>query len=364
MPSDIYESLYTHFMVYKCQGLTSFTIDVTNKRLISRKTHMLFQACVILFVTSWVIFRWLKGSNASEADLLNKLFHDTGRNFTMMGMCVLFTTALFCRWQLSKIFDQINTFDRRLSQALQKKLYYKKRPVKYIFVRVVLFSVLVVVDALNLQRKIHDISLLIEYISYYLLYVMMLTSSSLYCCFILECQRRIKFANDYMEKMFFGNRFVVCIEMKLTPVANVCYSLEDIKTELSALIDTVEDINRYFEIQLFVKAANMFQGVLWAAYYFIVSSGKEFDFLLSLQSEYSITNWCFICIVDFCIDVYIYQRLLAEVCENNLWHFCLFKVLLFKIKTSQELLCQSQKQFGKWMGYYKQVTYFKLTLVS
>lgn len=113
--------------------------------------------------------------------------------------------------------------------------------------------------------------------------------------------------------MFFGNRFVACIEMKLTPVANVCYSLEDIKTELSALIDTVEDINRYFEIQLFVKAANMFQSVLWAAYYVIVSSGNNFDFLLSLQSEFSIINWSVICLVDFCIDIHVYRQLLAEV---------------------------------------------------
>lgn len=85
-------------MVYKCQGLTSFTIDKTNnKRLISRKTDMLFQVCVILIVTSWVIFRWMKGNSESNSDLLAKLFFELGRNVTATGMFILFATGLVRR---------------------------------------------------------------------------------------------------------------------------------------------------------------------------------------------------------------------------------------------------------------------------
>lgn len=324
MAPNVYESLYKHFMVYKCHGLTSFAIVATDKkrkRLVSRKIDIVLQTSVILLVTSWLIFCWVWGKDAFEEDLLSKLFYDTIRTFTAIGMYVLFATGLVRKQQLPIIFHEINNFDERLAAALQVQLFYTKRPKRYIFVRALLWTIQIISDVINTQKEKHGLTSATEFLTYYIFFEMMTISSSMYCSLIWECRKRIKFANDYMEKIFFGNSFVACIETKLTPVANVCYSLEDIKTELSALIDTVEDINRYFQVQLFVKAANMFQSVLWASYYFIVNSGEKFDFLLSLQSEFYITNWSFICLVDFCIDIHTYQSLLAEV-SKHLLSFC------------------------------------------
>lgn len=303
----IYKSFYIPFTLYKYHGLTSFSINKHKERLISGKIDILIQGLIVLFVTAWIVLSWMALTKLDEENVLQRLFHISVIILTTVGVFILFTTAFFRKEKFYEIFHQIDKFDEKLRKLLQVELFYRKTSTKkYILFRLLITFVLFVNDvtfALNLGM-IGTQSMLFS---------MVTVCSSMYCTFIAECQRRVRFTNDYMEKMFHGNRFIACIEMKLTPMVNICYSLEDIKTELSVLIDTVDDINKYFEMQLFVKAVNMFLSLLWSSYYFIVNSGRNFDVILSLERDLRALFWPIMCVLDFCIDVHIYQSLLVEV---------------------------------------------------
>lgn len=321
MEQNIYTAMYVPFTIYKYHGMTNFTIIKKNdscKHLISRKIDVVLQAGIIICFIVW-LFYWIIISRVfviNEKDVLVKLFSNTIVVFTTIGIIVFLITGLVRNQRLPIIFQQINQFDTTLSQALQTKLFYKNYSKKLLVFRLLLWLAEILADILSLLNNLSEPytqSAVAETLTYHLFFSLITVSSTLYCCFIVECQRRVNFANDYIKKMVFQNRFIACIETKLTPVVNAGYRLEDLKTELCALIDIIDYINRCFEVQLFVKVANVFISVLWPSYYFIDELGEEFDWLLALKTNVSFVVWVVVSILDFCIDVHIFQRLLAEV---------------------------------------------------
>lgn len=304
-------------MLYKFHGMTHFTISKSSgglKCLVSRKIDVVMQIVIMLFITLWNIYCWILRIDFNDVDLLVTLFFHTITAFTVLAILILFITGLVNENRLPIIFYQINKFDMRLYCALKVKLVYKKYSKKIILIRLLSCLFLVVIDGLALVnvQKYGSLSAT-ELLVYYYFSSLLSVSSILYCCLILECRMRIQFVNHYTENLFFGSRFVACIETKLTPIVNVWYRLEDIKTELNALIDTIENINRHFEMLLFVKIAHTFVSILWCAYYLIENSGEQFNLLLSLNSEFHILVWAVGCLLDLCIDIHVYKCLLSEV---------------------------------------------------
>lgn len=347
MPSNIYEAVYIPFMLYKYHGMTNFTI--TKNQLIKRKKDILIQALLILLITASIISCWLLRTDMEESDLVVTLFFNMTIPYHTLGIFILIAKGLYNKPRLQQIFHQISEFDQKLSQALRyKKPSYKK----IVLIRLLMWLVLTITDgmtAVTLQ-EFGPLSAS-EYCTYFLLCFMITTGLSLYDCFIMECQKRVKFANNHIK-----NGFVACIDgMQLSSVG---YNLEDIKTELSKLIDVVEDINRHFEVHICIKATNLFIGFLWSAYYIILNSGLTLDVILSIQSKVFAVVWTIVCIADFCIDVRIYQRLLEEV-KQSCYTFGDNKTeFTSQINISQELIMSKslQKQ-GNKSNYYKQVSF-------
>lgn len=272
------------------------------------------QALLMLLITLCITSCWILRNYMSKGDIVVTLFFNVVIPFSTTGIFILLASGLYGNQQLQIILHQISEFDRRLSQVLQITLHYKTPCKKIVLVRLLFWTTLVVIDAMTALalQNLGPLSVS-EYVPSFLLYFMVASGSSLYDCFIMECQKRVKFTNGYIEEMLFRSCFVRSIEMKLTPVVNVCYRLEDIKTELSMLIDVVENTNKYFVIQLCIKVVNLFIGFLWSAYYFLLNSGITFDVIHSVQFELYAVVWLLVCTADFCIDVRIYQRLLGEV---------------------------------------------------
>lgn len=317
--SNIYEEIYKPFQLYKYIEMTNFAIDKSGEgftRLVSRKLDSVIQAMVLLLMSILCIVCWARRLKSDYMDLFVTLFCNIITAFSTAGMGVMVVTGLVRNQRLETIVYQLIEFDKRISsETAQMQLFYRKTCSD----RILLIKMLMIVVPLapnmwmNMNLKSYVTLKTVDLIIYYLFFIMILISSSLYCSLILQCYTRIKCANDYIQKLLLGTETIACIETKLTPVVNICYRLEDIKTELCGLIDIVEDINGYFEVQLFVQVGNLFLSVLWSAYYFIVSSGKTFELVLALRFEYMAIMWSVICIIDFYIEVYIYQRLLAEV---------------------------------------------------
>lgn len=285
------------------------------KRLVSSKMDVAIHTLFVLIITTFIVFYWLKRFfDSSTIDSLVVLFFKTIMASTTSGMIIMVITGLVRNDQLKVIIQQITEFDKRILETVQLQRVYKRSYYNKILLSKLLLMVLLVTpNAIDTDLNEHYALTLTDFVSYYVFFAMILISAAFYCCLILACWNRIKFINNYIEKLLFGTETVACIETKLTPVANVCYKLEDIKTELCCLIDTVEDINKYFEIQLSIKTASLFLSILWAAYYFIKNSEGKFEFVLFLRTEHFILVWSFISIVDFCIEVHTYQRFLAEV---------------------------------------------------
>lgn len=312
---SIYQEIYTPFMMYKYFGFTSFTIKNISggcKRLVSRKIDILIQALIMLFITFWNIYCWVHSyTRFVETDLLFKLFVRTLAGLIIIGTFLLFFNGLRFKQHLPIIFAQINKLDTRLFQIMQGQIQHRKCSTKIILltVRIVIWGLEILIDV----SQNYFWTTTLTFATYYIFYAMILVSSTMFCYLIIECQKRVKIINDYIEKLFFGSRFVACIETKLTPIVNIPYKLEDIKSELSVLIKIVENINRYFEIVLFVKTVYTFVSVLWSAFYFIEAYEKSLDLLLTLKSVYYMCSWSTFCVTNFCIDVYFYKRLLREV---------------------------------------------------
>lgn len=320
--------MYIPFLMYKCHGMTKFCIT-RNKTMVSRKADVATQALIITFVIIWGICCWFLSINFNQRDLLVRLFVETVTIFTTAAVSIFFVMGLISNQQLATVFYQINKFDKELLKTVEVKLFYKQFSKKIVFVRVPFWLLLFLtnVAALFSFKKYGAVLSIFEFLIYYYFLSMSLTSSSLYCCLIMECQRRVKFTNDYLEKLFFGNRFIPCIEAKLTPVVNASYKMDEILTELSGLIDTVENINRYFEIQLFLKSINMFISVVWSAYSYIDEFNKNLDLIESLRVQYFMLVWAGISLADFCIDVHIYRGLLSEV--RNLFSNSFYWEIIF-----------------------------------
>lgn len=319
MQPNIYEEIYIPFQLFKFVGLTSFAIERNSegcRRLVSRKVDIVIRALLVLFILVSNVIFWTGRLEPNILNSLHQLFFYTVAAFTSAGTIVMITTGLIQNQQLQLVINQINEFDTKIYQTSQMQFYYRKsNSNKITLVKLLLLLLLMVFNSSNTDVGASTLTIA-DIITYYYFYFMLLVSASLYCCLILGCCNRIKFTNDYIEKLLFGNETVACIETKLTPVANICYKLEDVKTELCGLIDTVEDINRYFEVQMFIKTTNLFLNFLWSTYFFADSTGERFELPLSLRHNYFVLIWIFVGIVDFCIEVHIYQRLLAEVSKK------------------------------------------------
>lgn len=319
MRSNIYKNIYIPFQLYKCIGMTSFSIE-KNQHFVSRRADLVIHALALLIVTAWNIVFWMKHLESTVTDSLMKVCFRAFTAFTTVGMCVIIITGFIRKQQLQMIIHQIIKFDKRMFELSQMQPSCNNSNTKKILlVKLILLVFLVAFNFSNVGATSYDVTQSwVDAINYCFFFSMLLISASLFCCLILECYRRVQFVNGYIEKLLFGNETIACIETKLTPIVNICYKLEDVKTELCCLIDAVEDINKYFEVQLFIKIANLFLNILWSTYYFIANSGEKFELLLSLRYEHFAIVWSLISIVDFCIEVNTYQRLLTEVSTKEI----------------------------------------------
>lgn len=313
MSSNIHESMNLPFLIYKYFGLTHLSISKNNKRqscLISRKVDVAVNTIIVGLICVWVIIHWKLSIQQSvqEDSVLRLNFHSLTVVNTI-GIVTILTSALTRSHRLIKIFHQVIRFDMKLHRTTKLRTLYRCKRSSLILLgrlpELVPFT-MALTDAVGY----FPVSTMITYSVFFL---MSLCCSNLHCCFILECSRRAKFVNEYIEKLLFGSRTVACIETKLTPVVDVCYRLQNIRVEMCLLIDTVLDINKYFEVHLFLKISHLFICCLWSAYYIISDYGERCDLLYSLKTNSFLILWCLTCIIEFCADIYVYQRFLKEV---------------------------------------------------
>lgn len=130
---------------------------------------------------------------------------------------------------------------------------------------------------------------------------------------------------------------------------------------MCSLIDTVLDINKYFEVQLLIKTSLLFGNCLWSAYYIISDYGESPDLFSLLKTNAIVILWCLSCLTDFCIDIFLYQSLLKEVSfklpneiANIIYSHAFFSSLM-KIDLSQELMMRARKELGSILSFYNQV---------
>lgn len=315
MSSDIYEALNLPFLIYKHFGMTHLSISKDNKgqkQLVSRKVDVAVNIVTVAAIIAWIFVYWRSCIlySVNHGPLLRLNLY-TSMALNTAGIVAILASGLTRRQQMLKIFHQMSRFDRKLHRTTQLPTQYRSKRSSLILLgrslQLLLYAIAVSISLSYFDFPVSSV------LTYGVILVMVSSSSTFHCSFILECLRRAEFVNEYMEKLLFGNRTVACIEAKLTPVVDVCYRLENLRTEMCLLIDTVQDINKYFEVQLLVKTSHLFGNCLWTAYYTISDYGERSDLFSVLKTNLLTLLWCLSCLADFCTDIYFYQSLLKEV---------------------------------------------------